>query len=107
MALDAKDYAAAEKWATEGIEIDVMDADLHRVVAESAARRHNYSKAVEEYETTVELKPDDPQPQLALADSLVRAKQPAKAREALEKLLKREPDYPGTKKLLESIKDAR
>ena len=59
MALDAKDYAAAEKWATEGIEIDVMDADLHRVVAESAARRHNYSKAVEEYETTVELKPDD------------------------------------------------
>ncbi len=37
MAVDAKDYAAAEKWATEGIEIDVMDADLHRVVAESAA----------------------------------------------------------------------
>ena len=51
--------------------------------------------------------PDDPQPRFALADALVRAKQPAKAREALEKLLKREPDYPGTKKLLESIKDAR
>jgi len=107
MALDAKDYAAAEKWATEGIEIDVMDANLHRVVAESAARRHNYTKAVEEYETAVELKPDDLKAQLALADVLVQAKQPAKAREVIEKLLKREPDYPGAKKLLESIKDAR
>ena len=59
MALEAKDYAAAERWATEGIEIDVMDVDLHRVVAESAAKRHNYAEAVEEYETAVELKPDD------------------------------------------------
>ena len=88
MALDAKDYAAAERWATEGIEIDVMDADLHRVVAESAARRHNYSKAVEEYETAVELKPDEPTLQFALAETLVEAKQPAKAREVLERLLK-------------------
>jgi predicted Zn-dependent protease len=107
MALDAKDYAAAEKWATEGIEIDVMDANLHRVVAESAARRHNYTKAVEEYETAVELKPDDSKTQLALADALVQAKQPAKAREVLKRLLKREPDHPGAKKLLESIKDVR
>jgi len=107
MALGTKDYAAAEKWATEGIEIDVMDADLHRVVAESAARRHNYTKAVEEYETAVELKPDDPQPQFALADALVQAKLPAKAREVVKKLLKQSPGYPGAKKLLESIKDVR
>ena len=83
-----------------------MDADLHRVVAELAARRHNYTKAVEEYETAVELKPDDLPPQFALAETLVQAKQPAKAREVLEKLLKREPGYPGAKKLLESITDA-
>ena len=59
MAFAAKDYAAAERWATEGIEIDVMDADLHRVAAEAAAQLHHYSKAVEEYEAVVELKPDD------------------------------------------------
>ena len=104
MAIDAKDYAAAERWATEGIEIDVMDADLHRVVAESAAKRHNYTEAVEEYETAVELKPDDSKLQLALAETLVQAKQPAKAREVLKRLLKQSPDYPGAKKLLESIK---
>jgi tetratricopeptide (TPR) repeat protein len=104
MAFDAKDYAAAEKWAAQGIEIDVMDADLHRLVAESAAKRRNYAKAVEEYETAVELKPDDLKAQLALAEVLVQAKQSAKAREVLDKLLKRDPEYPGAKKLLESIK---
>ena len=82
-----------------------MDADLHRVVAESAAKRHNYSEAVEEYETAVELKPDDLPSQLALADALVQNKQPAKARDVLKKLLKRSPDYPGADKLLKSIKD--
>ena len=101
MAVDAKDYAAAEKWAREGIEIDVMDADLHRVVAESAARRHNYAEAVEEYETAVELKPDDLPSQFALAEALVQAKQPAKAREVLKKLLKQSPDYPGAEEVVE------
>jgi tetratricopeptide (TPR) repeat protein len=104
MAVDAKDYAAAERWATEGIDIDVMDAALHRVVAESAAKRHNYTKAVEEYETAVELKPDDSKLQLALAETLVEAKQPAKAREVLQRLLKRSPGDPGAKKLLGNIK---
>jgi tetratricopeptide (TPR) repeat protein len=103
-ALDAKDYAAAGKWATEGIEIDVMDADLHRVVAEAAAKRHNCTEAVEEYETVVELKPDDAQAQFALAETLVEAKRPAEAREVLQRLLKQSPDYPGAKKLLEKTK---
>jgi cellulose synthase operon protein C len=106
MALDAKDHAAAERWAGEGIEIDVMDAVLHRVVAESAARRHDYTKAVEEYESAVELKPDDLPSRFALADALVQSKQPAKARGVLEQLLKREPGYPGATALLKSIKDA-
>ncbi len=104
MAVDTKDYAAAEKWAIEGIEIDVMDADLHRVVAEAAAKRHNYSKAVNECETAAELKPNDSKVQLALAETLVEAKQPAKAREVLQRLLKRSPGDHDAKKLLENIK---
>ncbi len=81
-----------------------MDADLHRVLAESAAARHNYTKAVEEYETAVELKPDDPKTQLALAKALVETKRPAKAREVLRRLLKQSPDHPGARRLLESIR---
>ena len=107
MALKVKDYAAAEKWAREGIEIDVMDVDLHRAVAESAAERHNYTEAVEEYETAVELKPDHVPSQFALAEALVLNKQPAKAREVLKKLLKSDPAYPGADTLLKSIKDTR
>jgi cellulose synthase operon protein C len=105
MAVDRKDYAAAEKWAREGIEIDVANAELHQVVAESLARRHNYSEAVEEYETAVELKPDDLPSQFALATVLIENKQPSKARETLARLLKRAPDYPGADALLKSIKD--
>ena len=94
MSLAEKDYAAAEAWGREGIEIDVMDPDLHRAVADSLASRRHYAEAADEYETLVELKPDDPQPQFALANALVQSKQPAKAREVLKKLLKQTPDYP-------------
>jgi predicted Zn-dependent protease len=85
------------------MKIDVTDADLHRVVAESAAKRHNNPEAVEEYETAIELKPDDLALQYGLAEALAESKQPDKAREVLKGLLKRWPDYPGARKLLESI----
>jgi cellulose synthase operon protein C len=102
-AIRAKDFAAAEKWAREGMEIDVTDGDLHRVVAESAAKRHNYAEAVEEYETAVELKPDDLALRYALADALVHNKEPGKARDVLKGLLKRQADYPGAKEMLKTI----
>lgn len=103
-ALDAKDYAAAEKWAAQGIEIDVVDPDLHRVVAEAAAKRHNEGKAIEEYETAMELKPDDPKMPLALAKVLIEAKRPAKARKVLQQLLKKSPENADAKDLLETVK---
>lgn len=104
MALDAKDYASAERWAAQGIEIDVMDPDLHRVVAEAAAKRHNSEKAIEECQTAIELKPDDSKLPLALAKVLIDAKQPAKAREVLRGLLKKSPDDADARKLLETVK---
>ena len=66
MALDRKDYPAAEDWARQAIEINVIDGDMHRVLAEALAARHNYPQAVEEAETAVELCPNDPQPRLLL-----------------------------------------
>ena len=104
MSLDVKDYAAAEAWGREGIEIDVMDPDLHRAVADSLAARRHFVEAADAYETLVELKPDDPQSQFALANALVQSKQPAKAREVLKGLLKEKPDYPGADALLKSIR---
>ncbi len=70
MALDQKDYAAAEAWGREAIEIDVQDADMHRAVAESLAARDDAAGAAAEYEVVIELKPDDPRPRLALAAAL-------------------------------------
>ena len=101
---DQKDYAAAEAWGREAIEIDVQDADMHRAVAESLAVRDDAAGAAAEYEVVIELKPDDPRPRLALAAALIEARQPAKARKALESLLKQKPDDPDAKALLEKIK---
>jgi Flp pilus assembly protein TadD len=66
MALGRKDYPAAEDWARQAMEINVMDGDVHRVLAEALAARHNNPQAVEEAETAVELNPNDPQPRLLL-----------------------------------------
>ncbi len=64
---------------------------------------HRPAEAIEEFETTIELDPADPQPRFALADACLQAQQPAKARQVLQALLKLVPDYPGAKLLLESI----
>jgi tetratricopeptide (TPR) repeat protein len=66
MALDRKDYPAAEDWARQAMEINVVDGDVHRVLAEALAARHNNPQAVEEAATAVELCPNDPQPRLLL-----------------------------------------
>ena len=62
-ALDAKDYAAAEKWANRALLIDVLDADLHAAAAQAGAAQDEFDAAVEAYELAVRLNPE----QLALA----------------------------------------
>jgi cellulose synthase operon protein C len=54
-ALQRKDFAAAETAAREAIEFNVMDAELHRLLAESLSGRHNDAEATEEYEVAREL----------------------------------------------------
>jgi cellulose synthase operon protein C len=105
MSLDDGDLPAAARWAAEGIAIDATDSELHRLAAESLARRNKYVEAIEEYETTIELQPKSLEPRLALADALVQVGQRAKARKVLEELLKLAPDYAGADVLLESIRE--
>ena len=105
MALTGRDYAAAARWANQGLEIDVKDAEVHRLLAEALAGERQFDPAIEEYEIAVELNPSHPQQRFALADACVQAGHPAKAREVLQALLKLVPDYPGAELLLESLKE--
>jgi cellulose synthase operon protein C len=99
LALERKDYPAAEQAAREALEIDVRDAELHVALAESWAGRHNSDRAIEEWELAVELAPEKPQPRLDLANAYFEAGQSTKAKEQLDKLQKIKPDYPQAEEL--------
>jgi tetratricopeptide (TPR) repeat protein len=103
LAVDAKDYAAATKWANQAVQIDVMDPEAHRMFAQALAGNNDFGRAIEEYEVAIKLKPQDGALRLALAQTCVKAKQPQQARAVLEALLKQAPNYPGAEELLESL----
>jgi tetratricopeptide (TPR) repeat protein len=104
LALERRDAAEARRWATEALEIQVEDADAHRLLAAALVDLNELDRAIEEFEAAIELNPAHLQQRFALADALLQAKQPAKAKKVLEELLRRDPKYPGADALLESLK---
>ena len=99
MAMGRQDFAAAADWANQAVQINVMAEGMHCVLAESLAARGQHDRAIEEFETAVELKPDEPRRRFALAVACVRAKQPDKALQTLDALLELQSDYPGAEEL--------
>ena len=104
LAIKGNDFAAAERWSREALKIDVMDAAIHRTLAEALVGQNRPAPAVDEYEFAVRLAPEQNDLRFALANACVDAKQTEKAREALKSLLKHDPHYPGVTELLERIK---
>jgi tetratricopeptide (TPR) repeat protein len=104
LALERRDAVTAIRWANQGLDIDVKDAELHRLLATGLADQRNLAAAIEEYDIAIELDPHHAQQRFALADACLQAGQPAKAQAALEALLKLAPDYPGARMLLDGLK---
>jgi tetratricopeptide (TPR) repeat protein len=107
LALDKKDFAAVLKWANQANQINVMDADVHRLLATALDASGRSREAVEEYEVIVRLKPDDLNARLLWAKACLKAKKPDDARKVLEKLIEMDADHPGAKELLEQINRAK
>ncbi|MGA2257981.1 MAG: tetratricopeptide repeat protein, partial [Thermoguttaceae bacterium] len=103
LALERREAATARRWATEALEIQVEHADAHRLLAAALVELDEFDRAIEEFETAIELNPADLPQRFALADALLQAKQPAKAKKVLEELLRRDPKFPGADTLLESL----
>lgn len=103
LALADEDFVAAARWANQSLQIDVMDADGHRMLAEALMGRQDYPRAVEEYEASVQLDPKQTAALFGLAEAAVKLKRTDKARKALEKLIDLEADYPGARELLENL----
>lgn len=99
-----KDWEAAERWARDGLFIDINDADLHAQLAEARVNRQHYAGAIEEYRVAIQLNSKPLAWRLQLADALIEAGQRDEARQELQKLIEIEPDFPAAKLMLEQLK---
>ncbi len=100
------DAAAAEKWAGECLQINVYDPAIHVLLADAQARLKEYAKAIEEYQTALELKikkPDDVRVKLARAQLGLDRRDAARA--ILDSILKADPDHPEAKALLQQLQN--
>ncbi|HTM55120.1 MAG TPA: tetratricopeptide repeat protein [Pirellulales bacterium] len=103
LALARGDATAAERWALEGLRIQVLDPELHALRGTAHAQLGNHLGAIEEYEAVFELEAEDAQIRLALAKEYFAAGKPAEAKAALEKLRQQNPQFPGASELMEKI----
>ncbi len=95
LALERREPAVARRWATEALEIQVEDAAAHRLLAAALVELNELDRAIEEFETAIELNPNNLQQRFALADALVQARNRAKAREVLRRIAPPRPQIPG------------
>lgn len=93
LAIGAQDFDAAAKWATEAMQIDVRDAEVHAQLAQTLRWQERYQPAIAEFETALQLSPDKSEWRVMLADTHELAGAPAKAREVLQELLRRDPQH--------------
>lgn len=104
MALNRENYQEAAYWARRTLDIDVLDVQVHAILAQSLRAIGELRESAEEYGVAVELAPGDARLQYSLADASWEAGQMGRARDAVEQLMRLEPDYPGAKELLEKLK---
>jgi tetratricopeptide (TPR) repeat protein len=103
LSLELGDATVARRWATAALEINVERAAAHRLLAAAFVKLNEFGRAVEEFDTAIEIDPADLAQRFDLADALLQAHKPAKAKEVLEDLLRRDPKYPNAATLLESL----
>ncbi len=102
--LNRKEYTEAIRYGRLALHIDVMDPDVHRVLAQAYAELKQVDKAIDEYSAVIELDAEDLETPITLAKLLIAANKPAVARQRLEALLKAHPDATEAAALLKTIK---
>jgi Tfp pilus assembly protein PilF len=105
LALARKDFAAAEKWSMDSLYINIQDAPLHALRAESLIGLGQHAKAAKEYHYALVLDADKPAWRLAMAEAYLAAGDKASAKAALAALIEKDADYPGAKALLQKVNE--
>jgi cellulose synthase operon protein C len=73
LAIEAGDFEDAVRWATETLQIDVNDAEVHALLGQALGAREQYSRAIEELETAVSLVPQQADWRASLAEMYLQA----------------------------------
>ena len=94
---------AAGRWALEAIQVNVMDPEMHGLLAQSLTHRGRHADAIEEYSAAVQLQPNQMKWRVGEARACVAAGRPARARELLNGVLARDPKNGEARQLLDSI----
>lgn len=100
MALEAGDAEETYKYARMALHIDVLDADIHRLLGASLRQKKELPRAIVEFETALELKPGSQEVELDLAETQIDANQLPAAQKRLEAILKKQPQNERAKMLL-------
>ena len=92
LALSEGNFDVAYHYGKRTLHIDVLDAEVHRMLGDALAGRKEFDRAIAEYEIAIELKPKDLEAQLGLAESCLMADQQEKGGRLVKEILKQAPD---------------
>jgi tetratricopeptide (TPR) repeat protein len=101
---DEKNFAEAEKYAKDALHVDVLDVDIHRVLAAAHREQGHVKDAIAEYEVASTLAPTDDALAVELCRALIAGNRAADAKTRLDGILKRKPGNADASELLKSLK---
>lgn len=103
-ALAEGDARAARAYARDSLLIDVLDAETHRVLAEAAVKLNDRPRAIQEYETALDLKPGSAGWNYELARLYAADERVRDAKDRLFEALKHDPQHQGVRTLLAQLR---
>ncbi len=87
------DGARTVRFAKLALQIDVLDAEIHRLLARGFGIEKNTAGAVTEWDVACQLQPGQPDSEIELARALRNVGRNEDARERVQKVLKKNPDH--------------
>ena len=104
MALLENNFEAAQKYAKLTLHIDVLDAEVHRILGEACKGLKDNKRAIEELETALELKPKEVDIQLGLAEAYLAVDRNGDAKKLIDEVLKKDAGKERAKELSGRVK---
>ncbi|MSR58242.1 MAG: tetratricopeptide repeat protein [Planctomycetaceae bacterium] len=104
LALADSDFASAIRYGRLALQIDVLDVETHRLLAQAYTGLGQHNQAVDEWSVAVELKPGDSDLVVELARAEAAAGNKPAAVKRLSALLESKPDFAPAQALLDELK---